>query len=96
MLQIRSVLRDSIRPVVFGAIGLCLAPSAARAQDRLGGHFGVVFPLVTRANGTTTNIGDDFKVGFPMGITVKICPGCAFSSVLARSALVPKLAGAAR
>jgi hypothetical protein len=71
MLQIRSVLRDSIRPVVLGAIGLWLAPSAARAQDRLGGHFGVVFPLVTRANGNTTNVGDDFKVGFPMGITVK-------------------------
>jgi hypothetical protein len=26
---------------------------------------------VTRAHGDTTNIGDDFKVGFPMGITVK-------------------------
>ena len=32
----------------------------------------------------------------PIGITVKIRPGCAFSSVLAKSALVPKLAGAVR
>jgi hypothetical protein len=78
MLPIESVVRKSIRPVVFGAIGLCLAASAASAQDRLGGHFGVVFPLVTRANGNTTNIGDDFKVGFPMGITVKTSDKYAF------------------
>jgi hypothetical protein len=47
-------------------------PLHASAQDRLGGHFGAVFPLVTRASGETTTIGDDFKVGFPMGITVKM------------------------
>jgi len=78
MLQIESVVRKRIRPVVIGAIGLCLAAPAARAQDKLGGHFGAVFPLVTRANGGTTNIGDDFKVGFPMGITVKTSDRYAF------------------
>jgi hypothetical protein len=78
MLQIESVVRNSIRLAVIGAIGLCLAAPAARAQDRLGGHFGVVFPLVTHANGSTTNIGDDFKVGFPMGITVKTSDRYAF------------------
>jgi len=48
-----------------------LLATSARADDKLGGHFGAVFPLVTHANGDTTNIGDDFKIGFPMGITVK-------------------------
>ena len=78
MSQIETVMRRTIRLVVFGAIGLCLAASAATAQDRLGGHFGVVFPLVTHANGETTNIGDDFKIGFPMGITVKTSDRYAF------------------
>ena len=53
-------------------------PLHVSAQDRLGGHFGAVFPLVTRASGETTTIGDDFKVGFPMGITVKMNDRWAF------------------
>jgi hypothetical protein len=40
------------------------------AQDRIGGHFGVVIPLVTRANDSTTTVSDDFLIGFPTGITV--------------------------
>ena len=78
MLQIESVVKKCVRLVMIGAIGVCLTAPAARAQDRLGGHFGVVFPLVTRANGNTTNIGDDFKIGFPMGITVKTSDKYAF------------------
>ena len=59
--------------------GLLLATgSSASAQDQLGGHFGVVLPLVTRADGVTTTIGDDFKIGFPMGITVKKTDKVAF------------------
>ena len=53
-------------------------PLHVSAQDRLGGHFGAVFPLVTRASGETTTIGDDFKVGFPMGVTVKMNDRWAF------------------
>src|SRR5262245_57858867 len=62
--------------------------SSALAQDRLGGHFGFVLPLVTwtetfeptdnRAERTTTTIGDDFVIGFPMGITVKKTDKVAF------------------
>jgi hypothetical protein len=59
-------------------IGLCVGTLAASAQNRVGGHFGVVFPLVTRANGETVDIGDDFKVGFPMGITVRKSDAFAF------------------
>ena len=46
-------------------------PLRADAQNRLGGHFGMLFPLVDHVGGETTTIGDDFKIGFPMGVTVK-------------------------
>jgi hypothetical protein len=45
--------------------------SVAHAQDSIGGHIGFVLPLVTHAGGDTTNIGDNFSIGFPVGITVK-------------------------
>jgi len=65
--------------IVLGGIML-LSPlsTTASAQNRLGGHFGAVFPLVTHANGTTTTISDDFVVGFPMGITVRKSDQFAF------------------
>src|SRR5437899_9734721 len=53
-------------------------PASSMAEDRLGGHFGVVFPLVTRVGGETTTISDQFKLGFPMGITVKTADTWAF------------------
>jgi hypothetical protein len=43
----------------------------AAAQNSIGGHIGVAFPLVTRADGKTTTLGDNFTTAFPMGITVK-------------------------
>lgn len=39
-------------------------------KRKIGGHAGVVFPVVSRGGGTTT-IADDFVFGFPMGITFK-------------------------
>jgi hypothetical protein len=51
--------------------GFSGAVPAAKAQDNLGGHIGFVLPLVTHAGGQTTNISDNFAIGFPMGITVK-------------------------
>ena len=53
-------------------------PGTAQAQDRIGGHIGVVFPLVTHVEGSTVTIGDDFKIGVPMGITVKTGETVAF------------------
>jgi hypothetical protein len=68
--------------MVLRLIGIAMAtlilPVQAGAQDRLGGHFGAVLPLVTRANGDTTTIADDFKLGFPMGVTVKTSNQWAF------------------
>src|SRR4030095_3824992 len=77
--------KRTVRCAVLSAIALCLTASAAGAQDRLGGHFGVVFPLVTHANGETTNIGDNFSPGFPMGITVKTSDKWAFDLELVPS-----------
>ena len=37
----------------------------------LGAHFGFVIPLVTVGDGEPQTEGDDFGIGFPMGITVK-------------------------
>ena len=50
----------------------------ASAQNRVGGHMGFVLPLVTRADGSTTNIGDDFVIGFPVGVTVRKSDRFAF------------------
>jgi hypothetical protein len=66
-------------------VALMLLPRTAGAQDRLGGHFGAVLPLVTRVGGTTTTIGDDFSIGFPMGITVKTSDVWAFDLELVPS-----------
>jgi hypothetical protein len=64
--------------LVLVLAALWVGAPAASAQNRLGGHFGAVFPLVTRVNGDTVNIGDDFKVGFPMGITIRKSDAFAF------------------
>jgi hypothetical protein len=44
---------------------------AATAQDNMGGHVGFVLPLVTRAGGQTSNLADNFSIGFPLGVTFK-------------------------
>lgn len=57
---------------------LLLAPSASHAETKVGGHFGFVLPLVSQFDGETTDIGDDFTIGFPTGITVRTSDRLAF------------------
>ena len=45
-----------------------IAPPA-QAQVTVGGHVGFVIPWVTHSGGQTTNIGDNFQIGFPLGVT---------------------------
>ncbi len=45
---------------------------------RFGGHVGVVIPIVTRGNGITTTIADDFIIGFPFALVVKTDSPVAF------------------
>jgi|SRR5215470_2750864 len=70
-------IRTAIRLVLL-LLATAAVPLPASAQDRLGGHFGAVFPLVNHASGETTTIGDDFTIGFPMGVTVKTSDTWAF------------------
>jgi hypothetical protein len=63
--------------VLFGTV------ASAEAKNRLGGHFGVVLPLVARAQGETTTISDDFVIVFPTGITVRKSDVFAFDLELA-------------
>jgi hypothetical protein len=76
--RIGSAARRGARHLATAVVLICVAAPLASAQNRIGGHFGVVFPLVSHVNGETTNIGDDFKMGFPMGITVHTTDATAF------------------
>jgi hypothetical protein len=62
---------------------ILLSPIPARAQDRVGGHFGVALPLVTHAQGETATLSDDFVIVFPTGITVRKSDVFAFDLELA-------------
>lgn len=64
--------KSSSLPMFLLALSFVAAlPIPTAAQERLGGHFGFVIPLVTHANDTTTTVSDDFVIGFPTGISVK-------------------------
>ena len=65
-----------VLPVLLLCASFLAVPSFA--DDRLGGHFGVVFPLITNTDGNTTDITDHVSVGFPTGITVKRSDTFAF------------------
>jgi len=81
--------------VLSVAVLLALAlPGQASAQDNVGGHFGVAFPLFTRAQGRTTSLGDKFVVAFPMGITLK--PSKEGAPLLFDLELVPAIQSAPR
>lgn len=63
--------KRSLRACGILLLAFALAAPIAGAQTSVGGHIGFVLPLVTRAGGQTTTLGDGFSVGFPIGITVK-------------------------
>lgn len=53
-------------------------PQSTTKPSRFGGHVGFVVPIVARGNGNTTNLGDRFQFGFPVGLTVKTASPFAF------------------
>lgn len=84
------------RTAAIAVLAATLLTGSAAAQDRVGGHFGAVIPLVTRADGTTTTISDDFVIGFPTGITIRTSPRWAFDlglvpAILTRPVFNPAL-----
>jgi hypothetical protein len=70
----------SLCGIVIWAILALVGPgtTSAEAQNNVGGHFGILFPIVSHANDTTTDISDDCVIGFPVGITVRKSPTLAF------------------
>ena len=79
-------IRDSRVQNLCGGLAVAACVLMARplaAQDRVGGHFGVALPLVTRAQDHTTTIADDFVIVFPTGITVRKSDLFAFDLELA-------------
>jgi hypothetical protein len=71
----RAILR---RTLIMSAMALLGISQPAAAQDQLGGHFGFAFPLLSRSQGQTTTISDDFVIAVPMGITVRKSDTFAF------------------
>ena len=56
---------------VIGMLLGSMAPSMM-AQTTMGGHIGVVLPLVTHVGGNTVNeVADNFSFGMPIGVTFK-------------------------
>lgn len=57
--------------VILALISVVGTAATASAQVNVGGHVGFVIPWVTHAGGQTTTIGDNFQIGFPIGVTFK-------------------------
>jgi hypothetical protein len=68
---IRTPSRRGLYAVAAVAISLTAIAPRSQAQTFVGGHIGFVLPLVTRVDGVTSNLSDNFSMGFPVGITVK-------------------------
>jgi hypothetical protein len=68
----RAVLAQEQAQVQLPAQPQVAAQTQAQKGPTLGGHIGVLFPLVTHSGGQTiNNLADQLAVGFPVGITVK-------------------------
>jgi hypothetical protein len=52
------------------AVGVTTESAGAPARVAMGGHMGVLLPLITRSGGTNTTIADSFSIGFPMGFNI--------------------------
>jgi hypothetical protein len=67
---------SSVSPIhrlVLVALLGALLPSAGAAQARVGGHVGIATPLVTiPSEGDTVDIGDQFTLVVPLGVTIKL------------------------
>jgi hypothetical protein len=67
-----------IASLMLTAVAWVVEPSISFSQSRVGGHFGMVMPLVQLAAGEVTSVGDGLGAGFPMGINFGVKPGVAF------------------
>lgn len=70
-LQSRMCVRTVRALQAFTVFTLAVFSIVAKAQTTVGGHVGMVLPLVTWTSGQTSSLADNFSIGFPVGITVK-------------------------
>jgi hypothetical protein len=74
----RFTAASGIKKAGLAVFALFLAAPAVQAENKLGGHFGVVIPLITHVDDDTIDVTEDLQAGFPMGITVKTSDKFAF------------------
>lgn len=78
-MEYRTLARCTQRSILLGLLILLLMPGSAQAQDfKVGGHFGFVIPMVTRIDGETITVGDNFVIGFPFGLSLSKWDNVAF------------------
>ena len=65
-------------PILIFTMALLLASAAGAQEKKFGGHIGFVVPLLTEVDGETTTVDDDFVIGFPMGLNVKLSERVTF------------------
>jgi hypothetical protein len=63
---------------IVAFVSLTAFGPAAEAQVTVGGHIGASLPIVTTTTFGTFDLGDDFSIGFPMGITLRGTGSMAF------------------
>ncbi len=66
-MKIRTLFNVSFLPLFMA---LTFTSFEAQAQNQLGGHFGIVQPLVSFQENAPNHF-DPYTIGFPMGITVR-------------------------
>lgn len=71
-------MKKSSFAALVSLIVVSVLAAPGQAQNKVGGHFGFVLPLIDHFDGETTDISDDFLIGFPMGITVRTSERLAF------------------
>ena len=69
---------DTIKKEAKDAKDAEIKKQAEAKPPRFGGHVGIVIPIVTRGNGTTTTIADNFIIGFPVALVVRTNSPAAF------------------
>lgn len=71
---------NNMKKLILGLSIIVLLQPTTKAQNNLGGHFGMVHPFVTFSQGESATIADNYVVGFPTGITVKMKDRLAFDA----------------
>src|SRR5262249_29136440 len=67
----RGNMASTLRIRVHIFLWTILAASPVIAENTVGGHMGLAFPIVSTTGDQTTTINHNFSMAFPVGISVK-------------------------